>query len=170
MSRTYFSSDWHLGHKNILRWRTQFKDISEHDRCIIENHKKVITKRDRLIVLGDVAFTKEALSSVDEIQCEKKILVLGNHCTEGRGDITIEDLLLVFDEVHSMKKGSYQKVGFWMTHCPMHPSELRGKPFNIHGHTHSAVIDDPRYINVCLEQTNYGPIWVEDLLKQRKAL
>ncbi|MGL5564257.1 MAG: hypothetical protein ACRDC4_00820 [Plesiomonas sp.] len=170
MSRTYFSSDWHLGHKNILRWRPQFKSIGEHDNLIIDNHKKILTKRDILIVCGDVAFTKESLNRITEIQCAKKILILGNHCTEGRGDITLEDLMYVFDEIHSMKKGSYQKVGFWITHCPMHPSELRGKPFNIHGHTHSVVIDDPQYINVCLEQTNYEPVWVEDLLKSRGVL
>lgn len=164
MSRTYFSSDWHLGHKNILKWRTQFKSVDEHDDVIIENHKKVITKRDILVVLGDVAFTKEALFRVAEIPAIKKVLILGNHDTENRGGITMSDLLLVFDEVHAMKKGSYQGTGFWLTHCPMHHSELRGKPFNIHGHTHSSVIDDPRYINVCLEQTNFGPMWVEDLL------
>ena len=170
MARTYFSSDWHLGHKNILRWRSQFKSIEEHDNHIILNHQKVLTKRDILVVCGDVAFTQESLARLDEIQCAKKVLILGNHCTEGRGEITMEDLLVMFDEVHAMKKGSYQKVGFWITHCPMHPSELRGKPFNIHGHTHLATIDDPRYINVCLEHTNYEPIWIEDLLKQRKAL
>lgn len=170
MSRTYLSSDWHLGHKNALRWRPQFKDMDEHDNLIIDNHKRILTKRDILIVCGDVAFTKESLARVKEIHCAKKVLILGNHCTEGRGGITLEDLMSVFDEIHSMKKGAYQKVGFWLTHCPMHPSELRGKPFNIHGHTHSVVIDDPRYINVCLEQTNYEPVWVEKLLQSRGAL
>ena len=47
--------------------------------------------------------------------------------------------------------------GFWLSHCPIHPNELRDKP-NIHGHVHQKTIKDRRYINVCVEALNGTPI------------
>lgn len=167
MSRLMFSSDLHLGHANVCKWRTQFDFVEQHDDYIIEKHKAVLNKRDTWICLGDVAFTKEGLLRLKGIVCQRKILILGNHCTE-RG-LTVADYLEVFDEVHSMKKCSYQGVKYWITHCPIHPMEMRKCNLNIHGHMHEHSLDDPRYVNACLEHTNYEPIWIEHLLGIQKG-
>ena len=76
----------------------------------------------------------------------------------------MSDLIEVFDEVHSLVK--YK--GTWLSHAPIHQDELRGC-VNIHGHTHYHVIDDERYINVCSEHTNYGPIRRDVLLQNNAA-
>ena len=34
-------SDLHMGHEGILKYRTQFKDIEEHDRYIIDKWNSV---------------------------------------------------------------------------------------------------------------------------------
>ena len=50
-----------------------------------------------------------------------------------------------------MKVVAYLKEhGMWLSHAPIHPDELRGKP-SVHGHCHYANIqldgkDDPRYL------------------------
>ena len=53
----YFSSDFHLGHKAILKYRPQFSTIEEHDNAIFSQLEK-LTKRDQLFILGDFLFDK----------------------------------------------------------------------------------------------------------------
>ncbi len=69
--------------------------------------------------------------------------------------MSTRDQVEVFEEVHSMLK--YK--GMWLTHCPMHPDELRGK-INIHAHVHEQTVmqgwgpwrkPDPRYVNTCVD-------------------
>ena len=78
-----------------------------------------------------------------------KVSVTGN-CTE---HIPMKVLCEYFDEVHSL----YKWHEFWLSHCPIHPDELRGK-VNIHGHVHHATLNDKRYYNTSLENTGFYPV------------
>ena len=149
MSNTWFSSDLHLDHKGIIKFR-DFGSVEEHNAIIKDNYHKVVKPRDRVYLTGDVAFSKEALEDL-KTWSGTKILICGNHDLE-RG-ITMKDLCDVYDEVYAFKRWRE----FWLSHCPIHPEELRGK-YNLHGHCHSHIIDDPRYLNLCLEHHNYMPI------------
>lgn len=160
MTRLMITSDLHLGHLNICKFRTQFSTPEEHDNIVFENLATSVNKRDSLILLGDVAFTKYWLDKIKSINCAKKLLVCGNHDTE-KG-IKMRDLVKVYDDVVAM----YSRRNYWFSHCPIHPAELRGRLGNIHGHGHQDVIDDPRYFNVCLEHTNYKPISFADLINK----
>lgn len=142
--------DAHLGHKNIGKYRG-FDSEAEHAEMVKENYHQVVTKRDVVYFMGDAAFTFEALDEVGTWVAEKKILIVGNHDLE-RG-ITMEHLCSVYDEVYAFKK--YKE--FWLSHCPIHPDELRGK-VNIHGHVHEHTINDARYFNTSLENINFRPI------------
>ena len=51
---------------------------------------------------------------------------------------------------------------FWLSHSPIHDSELRGK-FNIYGHTHFKYVDDPRYRCVSMEQIDYKLISLDKI-------
>lgn len=153
MSNIYVSSDWHIGHKNIHRFRDpkhgfpiQFENELEHRRWIMDFAKDLLRKRDTLILLGDICMSEEAFDEVDSLPC-KKILVKGNH------DIPKSDRYSIFDEIHGMIK--YK--GTWLTHSPIHPNELWGK-VNLHGHVHSNTVDDDRYVNCCVEGlvSSYG--------------
>lgn len=54
----YFTSDMHLGHKSILKYRPQFSTIEEHDEAFFTELSK-LTKRDVLFVLGDFIFDSD---------------------------------------------------------------------------------------------------------------
>lgn len=156
------ASDLHLGHRNIFKYRTAFSSAEEHHEIIYDNLASNIDKKDTLILAGDVAFTAEWLAKIGEINCKKKVLILGNHDSER---LHISQLVGVYDEIHSM----LSHKGAWITHAPIHDSELRGK-LNIHGHTHSAIVPDNRYINVCVEHTNWKPVELSTLVQQRREL
>jgi calcineurin-like phosphoesterase family protein len=86
-----------------------------------------------------------------------KVWVTGN-CTD---HFSMRQLVDAYDEVYSLFK--YKNM--WLSHAPIHPDELRGR-VNIHGHTHYHVIDDSRYLNVCMEQIDYTPIELHELRKK----
>ena len=157
MSKTYFTSDWHLGHKNISKYRTKFKTMQENDEHFINEFNKIIKKRDAVFFLGDIAFDEEALEKLKLLNhCHKKILYLGNH-----DYLHAEKYLEVFDEVYGIR--SYKS--YWLSHCPIHPQELRNRKGNIHGHLHDSVLEDPdhRYFDVSPEKNNYSLVDYEDI-------
>lgn len=160
MTKLWISSDLHLGHKNITKFRTEFSSAEEHHETVFENLATAIGKRDSLYLLGDVVFTPEWLARIESIRCIKKTLILGNHCTDQK--ISILQLCNVFDSIHSL----HAKRNHWFSHAPIHPSEMRGKAGNIHGHTHYRCIDDPRYFNVSVEQTCFRPIAFQEIMDQ----
>jgi len=160
MSRVFGTSDWHLGHKAICKYRKMFKDITEHDQTLIDNYKKVVKKRDTCYFFGDICFTDASLELMRDLP-GKKILIMGNH--DGQNMKDKKRLWEVFDDIISFK--SYK--GAWLSHCPIHESELRTK-YNIHGHTHSATVDDERYFNICVEKTNFEPVELKTVIEGLK--
>lgn len=164
MTTVFITSDWHLGHKNICKFREVFSSQKQHEELILKLYRQCVTKRDIVWFLGDIIFEPNYLQVVQDLPGTKK-LVLGNHDTD-RG-VDVADLCLVFDEIHGMAKYKHT----WLSHAPIHQDELRGKS-NIHGHTHNHIVDDPRYYNVCLEHTEYRPKPYQNILlelKERQA-
>jgi calcineurin-like phosphoesterase family protein len=149
MSNVYITSDWHLGHKNINKFRTEFVSEEQHSELILANYISMISPRDVVWFLGDIVFDYKYLQRVKDLPGIKK-LVLGNHDTDAKIDVA--NLCLVFDDIYGLV--SYKKA--WLSHAPIHQDELRGR-YNIHGHCHFHKIDDRRYINACLEHTGYAP-------------
>lgn len=163
MSNVLFFGDLHAGHKNITKYRTDFRDEQDHfEYCEIEYHKRV-TKRDKCIFTGDAVFSLERLEQIAKWKGQK-VLIVGNHDTD---NLTMKQLCDAFDDVKSLVK--YKE--FWLSHAPIHPDELRGK-FNIHGHVHNKSIKDKRYFNTSLENIGYRPISlfeIRDILNKRQT-
>lgn len=154
MSNVWFTSDLHWGHKNVCRFRSQFSTELEHRLALKGNIQSLVKKRDVLWVLGDSVFTEDALQDIVDIECTK-FLVIGNHCAQ---HFDQKKLYSAFDKVY----GITSKYKCWLTHAPIHPDELRGK-FNVHGHCHDHLIDDPRYVNICPEHHDFKPIDLKTL-------
>lgn len=156
----YLCADLHLGHRNVPAYRGM-KTLEEHDDLICENWEKVVrsNKRDTTYVAGDIAFTKEAWLRFDDLP-GRKIVILGNHCTE-RVDVGFIAGLKTVNSIHSM----YSHKGCIISHAPLHPAHLRGKR-NIHGHLHSHIVTDRRYFNCSMEQIGLQPIPMEDVFDE----
>ena len=165
MPTVYFISDIHLGHKKILDFSPSRGGscVDEHDEWIVDSWNSVVTKRDVVYLLGDIAFSREGLSKCADLNGVKK-LILGNHDL-----FAIDEYTKYFKILPSL----YKYKEFWLSHAPIHPHELRGKK-NIHGHVHSSSITkpairpfepslNPRYINVCVEPLNGKPISIDKI-------
>ena len=172
MSKLMVTSDLHLGHSSIHKFRP-FETAEEHHEIVFDNLASSIGKRDSLILLGDIAFDEYWLKRLDEIKCAKKTLILGNHDTER---LPMKLVCNHYDAVHSL----YGKRNNWFSHVPIHPNEFRGRNINVHGHLHNRFvtidmccgedvrgkgISDERYFNACIEHTDYKPISYADIVE-----
>jgi len=82
-----------------------------------------------------------------------KVLIMGNHDT-----MPASKYLELFNNII----GTVRYKKYWLSHFPIHESELYDKTV-IHGHTHSKGIADPKYINVSVEMTGGKPINLQDI-------
>jgi len=170
MHNSFFISDPHFGHSNILNFkddqgnlvRPGFLSIEEHDNLIIKNINEVVRPQDTLYILGDIAMKRKFICEVDRIITQKRVLIRGNH------DIfKLKDYTPYFKDIRAYK--IYPEHGIICSHIPIYPDELEGRwKLNIHGHLHYKYINDNRYLNICVEQTNYKPIELEEILEKIK--
>lgn len=70
MTRIMITSDLHLGHKNIHKFRDA-KTAEAHHEFVFERLATSINKRDSVIFLGDIAFDQYWLNKIKSINCAK---------------------------------------------------------------------------------------------------
>lgn len=167
-------SDTHFGHKNLAEVfvvdgqparvhpdTKQRMTVDECDELMVERWNAIVRPEDHVYHLGDVAMGRKSLEIVKRLSGHKRLL-LGNHDNES---------LAAYREVGFQKiMASRMYRGALLTHIPVHPMNLGyGAKINIHGHIHTQVIPDQRYINVCVEQFHYSPILLDTLIDNRLA-
>jgi calcineurin-like phosphoesterase family protein len=179
--KRYVISDLHLGHEAILKYRTQFATLNDMHDTIINNWNSAVTAQDKVYILGDVAWNKQALILLDNMN-GKKVLIKGNHDI-----LKLKEYVKYFEDI----RGAMEYKGCILTHIPIYKSQMERYKINIHGHMHDKnimqvcivpmqtstgkfsekigtreiTINDNRYINVCCEQVNYTPVLLEDIIK-----
>jgi len=165
-------SDTHFSHRNILAFtdkagnpiRPQFSSLEEMDETIVDNWNRVVKPTNIVYHLGDFSFGgKQNIAKFASRLNGKKRLILGNH------DYNAKDYVEHFEEVMSFYQTKKHSVPVVMCHFPLHLSSFQyrvgDRGINLHGHIHEKTLDDPRWVNVCVEHTNFTPIHIEDVLK-----
>jgi calcineurin-like phosphoesterase family protein len=177
-------SDHHLGHTNSWeKFKLEdgsplrpFTSNEEMNETMIERHNAKVKEQDTVYFLGDVVINKKYLELVKRMN-GRKILVRGNH------DIFKDEEYreVGFQQLHGVRVFVDK---FILSHIPLHPDCVTERfRVNVHGHLHAnqvmswQIIDedpvykpDPRYLCVCVEQTNFTPLHfdeVEKLIQQR---
>lgn len=103
--KEYFSSDFHFGHKNIIKYCNRpFKTLEQMDNTIINNINSRIKPEDHLFFLGDFCFRSgsgrgegepnKAKYYQDRINCKNITYVAGNHDRNNSLKTCIEDITI----------------------------------------------------------------------------
>jgi calcineurin-like phosphoesterase family protein len=168
MPDVWFISDTHFFHHNILTFETgrkEFSCLDDMHETIIERWNAHIKPKDIVHHLGDVTFRydgpfNELMSRLNG----EKYLLLGNHDKLQNGS-----LQRWFQRVDLWSGKRFQKYGFVTSHIPLRYDQLRNVRINVHGHTHRSIvtfegkIPDKRYVNVCVENTQYCPVNLDEI-------
>lgn len=168
MSNTFFISDPHFGHGNIIKFLgpdgtriRPFDSIEHHDETLIENWNKTVKPEDRVYVMGDIAMSRKHIKALERCNGRKK-LIRGNH------DVyKLKDYTPFFDDIVSYRM--YPEHRIVVSHIPIHSGQLDHRfKVNVHGHLHINLIEDKRYINLCVEHTNWSPVAFDEVLEMIK--
>lgn len=176
MADIWLISDTHFNHANILGFTDKngrrfrgalFEDVHHMNETMVERWNARIKPQDKVYHLGDVFFGPRP--EADRLLARlngKKRLILGNH------DV-------VYGTKGNPLQHHFQKIYLWrvfrefnmvLTHIPIMRENFRSNvEYNVHGHIHQNAPVDTVHINVCVEQTDYAPVHIEDVIKRFAA-
>lgn len=141
------------------------------DEMLIHNWNKVIKPTDKVYHLGDVYFGERGRACLPRLNGHKR-LILGNH-DNGKD----QHLQKYFEKIDVWRM--FSEFNLLLTHVPVHISTItegtnrRGQPkqlVNVHGHIHQNKSPKGPYLCLCVEQINYTPVHIEDVIKQARKL
>lgn len=165
---TWFVSDTHWGHRNLLNFKKDdgtimrpdnnghpFVSIEAHDQTLIDNWNSVVSKGDRVYHLGDLAFCgKIRLHEIMNQLNGTKVLIMGNHDQMGASTY-----LKYFKDVRAYDR----KYGYLLSHMPVRDIPQAGCLVNVHGHYHARENNSPNHLCVSVERTLMFPQSVDSL-------
>lgn len=173
MPAVFLVSDTHFGHLGVCRFTgpdgvtklRPWDNAEEMDEEMVKRWNETVRPNDKVYHLGDVVINRKALKTLSRLNGDK-VLIKGNH------DIfRLEDYTPYFRDIRAY----HVMNGCILSHIPVHESNLGRFGTNIHGHLHAhrvmkmdygREIVDPRYHCVCVEQTDFRPILLEDVFKR----
>lgn len=82
MSKLFFTSDHHFGHKNIIKYSNRpFRDVEEMNETMIARWNKKVGPNDQVYYLGDFGMTKDRAMIQDILERlnGRIYLIKGNH-------------------------------------------------------------------------------------------
>jgi calcineurin-like phosphoesterase family protein len=186
MPATFLVSDTHFGHAGVCRFThpddpevklRPWSDPDEMDEDMVRRWNERVRPTDKVYHLGDVVINRKALRTLHRLNGDK-VLIRGNH------DIfRDEEYRTYFRELRAY----HVLNGMILSHIPVHEASLGRFGVNIHGHLHASRVkrargvdaktgavlygtdNDLRYHCVCVEQTDFAPILLEDVYKRIQA-
>lgn len=186
----WFTSDIHFWHANVIRYCNRpFSSVEEMNDALINNWNKVVAPNDTVYCLGDFSLAFRPVEAYSSILNGTKYLVPGNHdfCHsyhkksrskenrdrwikkyEDHGWIVLPEqtTLSVTDSIEvNMCHLPYEFV-----HTEHDDKYERWRPKDdgkwlICGHVHEKWKLKGKMINVGVDQWNYTPVSIEDILK-----
>lgn len=172
----YFTSDLHLGHKNIVDLcKRPFADVDAMDAVLIDNWNRKVKKNDIVYLTGDVVWDKKKVAYYMEQLSGKKILVAGNHDSTW---IKREECQKYFEEVVLYLEVHLNGHPITMCHYPMlewkssREESKRKLGYLIHGHIHNRIADEYRQLflqfnalNAGVDVNDFAPVTFDELVE-----
>lgn len=174
---TYWTSDLHINHVNILAFCNRpFKDVNHMNEILIQNYNSVVQPEDKCYILGDFAMGPKNLHKGFLGRLNGyKVLIRGNH------DGTTQKMLdMGFNEVYLNKLEIVDGLRVYMSHIPpklVDPYQEAGRTYNpiftpeppghdvwLCGHVHGAWKRKGNVINVGVDVRSYRPVSFKELL------
>lgn len=175
----WYISDPHFHHDNIIKFCNRpFSNYKEMDEYLITQWNERVKETDHITCLGDVTLERgnrgggQAQSLIKLVRSLNghKRLLLGNH-----DHFPVQVYLDAgFEKIYATHRNEHNWL---LSHFPIHGGSLGSVVANVHGHIHNNPSPPPHvfkgykdkkeiiqpYINICVEETAYGPITVGEV-------
>src|SRR5687768_15805370 len=152
MSAIWFTSDLHFGHDAVIRYgRRPWTNVDEMNEALIERWNAIVSEKDTVYVLGDVAFLKPpAISATLSRLKGHKYLVEGNHDKRMPAHVREKH----FGWTQKIAEIKIDKQLVVMCHYPMITwNRAHYGTWHLHGHSHGnlAVLPNARRMDVGID-------------------
>lgn len=168
MRKIWVVSDTHFNHTGILDpqkvgdYYRRFDSVDDMNDCMIHAWNETVKDGDIVYHLGDVCMgSVDACFPILANLKGKKRLVLGNHDNTKR-------LAPYFSKIVSSRM--FPEFNCILSHIPIYLGDHPKFKYNVHGHIHHRASPTPRHICVCVEQTDYRPVDLEQLMFETQEL
>ncbi len=137
MGETFFISDLHFGHKNVLGYDNRpWLNIEDHDNALIENWNDQVGYKDEVYILGDVSWhnVTKTIQIMESLNGNKH-LIIGNHDSRY---VKNPDFRKCFNEVVDYKELGSKDDLIVLCHYPItcFKNHYYGA-FHLYGHVHN---------------------------------
>ena len=167
---TYFTSDQHFGHFNVIRLSHRpFASLEEMNESMIARWNAKVHDEDTVYVLGDLFFRAATVEPILQRLKGRKHLVLGNHDHSWTAKVKMSDY---FESVQTLKEIAMDGIPATLCHYPMlsYPKARCG--YMIYGHIHNNTGDDywplimrrARMLNAGVDVNGFAPVTCGELL------
>lgn len=163
---TFITADSHFGHVNIIKLCNRpFSSVDEMNQVLVERWNDVVGDGDTVYHIGDFFWTEKAAKSVlPQLKGQIK-LILGNHDRNWRRvyeRVKFSNLEVLKDQILELKT----PIRAVLCHYPL--LSWNGAYYKVphfHGHVHVSLPSEGLRHNVSVEQTNYYPVNIEEIIK-----
>jgi len=171
----YFSSDFHCGHKNIIRIDGRpFEDLRDMEDKLIARWNTRVKPNDTVYHLGDFAWTfNTALRVIPKLNGHL-VFIKGNHDKSWwkpeRVAKEIPQANLCNDSIHILHNAE-DCPSIVLCHYPMRswPGSARGS-WHLYGHTHRKLSDYGKSMCVCLNVWDYNLVSLDTVREHMNNL
>jgi len=160
---TYFLSDTHFDHKNIIRYcRRPFHSAGQMNRELLARWNDTVSENESIYFLGDMAYGHRR-HPIDywlgKLNGDVNF-IRGNHDTDiiNRATVTPERTGIQFGNYQFLlMHHPYRPFGYngWIIHGDKHNNSLKRYPF---------INQKYKTVNVCAELVNYTPLSLDRLI------
>jgi calcineurin-like phosphoesterase family protein len=188
VAEVFLTSDQHFGHRNVIRYCDRpFADLDEMHEAMVSRWNETVSPADRVYVLGDFALGRRWLSEILPRLVGEKHLIVGNH-DECHPAIAKTPTKI------ANRTQTYLDAGFASVQLELHLAagpdprgiRLHHMPYRgdhgevqryaqwrpvddgmwlFHGHVHEKWKQRERQINVGVDQWDFRPVALEELLR-----
>jgi calcineurin-like phosphoesterase family protein len=157
---TYFTSDTHLQHANIIKYCNRpFKNVDEMDETIITNWNSIVKHDDLVYHLGDIGFgdIKNVLRRLNG----KIVLIRGSH---DKSALAVPER---FESTSSLLEIKIDRQYITLCHYAMRswPRSFHGS-WHLFGHSHGRLPPLGKSFDVGVDNHNFYP-WSLDEIKEK---
>ena len=162
--KTWFTSDWHLDHANIILYCNRpFKSVARMNKTILSNYRQAVADEDEVYFLGDLAMRGPDnlnwyINTFGKLP-GRKHLVLGNH--DRLNPFQYEDA--GFTSIHTALH--LELLDLYLVHDPAKSIVRRDKDW-ICGHVHNLFgkLIKRNVVNVSVDVWDFKPANLDEVL------
>ena len=177
---TWFTSDWHLGHRNIIQYSDRpFRDVDHMNEELIARHNAMVKPNDLVIDVGDFSMNERIVESAIKRLHGRRTLVCGDHdCCfrkhRGAHQWAKQYVRWGFAEVVQTWEVTMGDQKVRVEHLPYVGDDRHQERYKeyrpvddgrwlLHGHIHNLWKQRDRMINVGVDVWDYRPVHFDEL-------